>query len=298
MKIINPLIAMLIFFLPACGGGQKEKSSGQPVTTARAVKESIERKVTFTGNIEAQDAVEIFPRATGKVAQKLLKEGDAVKKGQFILLVDRDEIGYRFKPMPVDSPINGTIGSILVDVGTNVNTNSAVAIVVRPENMRVKLDIPERYLGAILPGTEVSMKVDSLNDETFNGTITIASPVVDQKTRTAKVEVIMPNPDGRLKHGMFGRMDLVVEKHYDVLTVPYDAISWEGEKQVVYKLADGNKVKRQEVNVGFRNDTKVEITNGLDENDTVIVGDLLDLEDGESVTVTTTPTNEQPANAQ
>lgn len=273
----------------ACRGKGKAAPPPQEVAVATVALGSIDRKVLFTGNIVAKDAVAVYPRASGRVAEKLLKEGDPVKKGQAILTIDRDEIGYRFKPMAVDSPIDGLVGTIDVDVGAyvsdrSVSSQKSVATVVRPGTMRVRLDVPERYLEAIRPGTEVAIAVDPLGGATYAGTIVAASPVVSEKTRTANIEAEVQNADGRLRHGMFARMELVVERHDGALVVPSNAISWEGERQFVYRIADG-KAHRVPVTTGLRGDIHAEILGGIAEGDLLAVGNLLDIEDGEAVTV-------------
>ncbi len=283
-------VILILLLIASCGGGEKKQAPAQKIEATKVTKGTIERPVLFTGNIVAKDAANVFSRANGRVSKKLLKEGDPVKKGEGILVVDRDEIGYSFKPMLIDSPIDGYVGSIFVDVGSivydrTVFAQQPAAIVVRPGVMRVKLDIPERYLGAILPGTEVTMIVDSLGGEAFKGSIVTSSPVVDEKTRTANVEAEFSNTDGRLRHGMFGRLNLVVEKRQDTLTVPNGAISWEGEKRFVYKV-EADVVRRIEVKLGMRNDVHVEVLDGVAENDLVAVGNLIDLSDGEKITIT------------
>jgi len=181
------------------------------------------------------------------------------------------------------------VGAINVDVGSYVYDRtvfnaSPVAVVVRPGPMRVKLDVPERYLDSIVPGTEVAMVVDTLGGAEYTGKIVTQSPVVDDRTRTANVELEVENADGRLRHGMFGRMKLVVERRDDVLSVPLGSVSWEGEKTIVYRL-EGGEVRRVEVKPGLRNSSKVEIAGGVSEGDRVVVGGLIDLENGEKVEV-------------
>lgn len=287
------IIALLVVIAVSCTGKGKPAEL-TAIDTAKVEKGTIEKTVMFTGNIDAYDAADVFPRATGKVSKKLLKEGDAVKKGQAIMLVDRDEIGYKFKPMPVDSPIDGFVGNISVDIGSNIGPSNPVAKVVRPGNIRVKLDIPERYLEVILPGTDITMTVDTLNGMTFNGKIVTSSPVVDEKTRTARVEVEVPNPENILRHGMFGRMNLVTERKDNALTVPNETISWEGDKQFVYRVVTPGgsgtrgvkaKVERRQVKVGLRNETHVEIAEGVEEGDVLAASNLIDLKDGEAVKV-------------
>ncbi|HPQ81944.1 MAG TPA: efflux RND transporter periplasmic adaptor subunit, partial [bacterium] len=137
---------------------------------------------------------------------------------------------------------------------------------------------------SIVPGTEVAMVVDTLGGAEYTGKIVTQSPVVDDRTRTANVELEVENADGRLRHGMFGRMKLVVERRDDVLSVPLGSVSWEGEKTIVYRL-EGGEVRRVEVKPGLRNSSKVEIAGGVSEGDRVVVGGLIDLENGEKVEV-------------
>lgn len=278
--------------LSACGGGKGAVLPPREVATVAVARGPIELRLLFTGNIVAKDAFEIFPRASGKVAKKLLKEGDPVRRGEPILLVERDEVGFHFRQMPVVSLADGVVGTILADVGTAVDPSRSVASVVRPGVMRVKLDIPERYLEAIRPGTAVSLRVDSLSGASYEGAISSKSPVVNEKTRTANVEAELANEDGRLRHGMFGRMDLVVERHEDALLLPADAISWEGDRHFVYRIAE-DALRRVEVRTGLRSDGQVEILQGAAEGELVARGNLLDLKDGERVVVATSSPSPQ-----
>lgn len=278
------IITMMALAGGACGGRAKAPPVSQEVGAATVERGAITRDVLFTGNIVARDAFDIYPRASGKVSRKVLKEGDPVKRGEPILLVERDEVGYTFRPLSVVSLVDGVVGNISVDVGSLVEPARPVATVVRPGSMRVRLDIPERYLDAVAPGAAVKLVVDTLGGAEYPGTIATRSPVVSEKTRTANVEVEVENSDGRLRHGMFGRLKLAVERRDGVLIAPLAAISWEGEKTIVYRISDG-KVQRVEVKPGLRNTVNVEILEGIAEGDRLATGRLLDLEDGEAVNV-------------
>lgn len=277
MKIFRVTFAVcLILPLFSCGKKVEEKKIAQEITTATVTRGTIERTVPFTGSIVAKNAVDIFPHAAGKVSRKLLKEGDTVKRNQPIFLVERDEVGYTFKPMPVVSPIDGLVSRLDVDVGTNVSPNMPVAAVIQPGDVRVKLDVPERYLDAIHPDTEVIMLVDYLPDEIFKGKIITLSPALNIKSRTANVEIEIPNAEGKLRHGMFGRINIAVQKKDNALIVPSSSISWEGSRQFIYKVKDG-KVFREEAKVGIRNETHVELLEGANEGDILADGNLLNL---------------------
>lgn len=284
------IFVFVIGFLFSMCSGKKSATKIMDVDVGSVTKGAIEQNVLFTGNIEGKDSGDVYPKASGVVSKKLVEEGAAVKAGQPLALVDRDEVGYKFKEMPVDSPIDGVVGRFYVEVGSYVRDRNAggdtpVALVYKPSVMSVKLDVPERYLERIPLGSIVSMGVDSLVGESFSGSITSMSSV-DEKTRTSKVEIDMPNPGGKLKHGMFGKLYLTMERHEDVLIAPLDSISWEGAKRFVFKVENG-AVKRIEVETGLRSDKTVEILEGLGERDVVVVGNLLNMKDGEKVSVRT-----------
>ena len=296
LRLRMTLMVILALAVSACGGDKKAAPLPTEVGSAKVERGGIAQEVLFTGNITAKDFVEVFPRGHGRVSKKLLKEGDPVKKGEAILLIDRDEVGFSFKPLALDSPIDGYVGAINVDEGAfvydrTVFNASPAAVVVQPGPMRVKLDVPERYLDSISVGAPVTMIVDTLGGAKYEGSIAARSPVVSDKTRTARVEVEVQNTDGRLRHGMFGRLKLAVDKRDGVIVAPLSAVSWEGEKTIVYQIVDG-KVRRVEVKPGMRNGEQVEILDGLSEGWEVATGRLIDLEDGEAVTVKEEKTQE------
>ncbi len=93
------VVALAVLFAAGCSGGKKKEATPRVVDAAEVSRGSIAREVMFTGNIVAKDYAEVFSRAHGRVSKKLLKEGDPVKKGEAILTIDRDEVGYSFKPL-------------------------------------------------------------------------------------------------------------------------------------------------------------------------------------------------------
>ena len=274
----------LALFFAACSGGKNGAELKKEVSVAGVEKKDISKEVMLIGSIEAKDFAEIFPRGSGKVVKKLLNEGDPVKKGQTIMTSMRDEVGFTFRPAPIVSTIDGFIGRIFVDVGSSVETATPVATVVRPDEMRLKIDMPEIYIADIEPGEKVSFFTDAVPGEKFEGLVTTVSKAIDLKNRTTRVELMVDNPDHKLVHGMFAKIDMPIETHEAALTVPLDAISWEAEKQFVFKVT-GNKLVKSRVKTGIRNAVRVEIVEGLNEGDLVVVGDLINLKDGEEVNV-------------
>jgi multidrug efflux pump subunit AcrA (membrane-fusion protein) len=278
---------VLILLIPAlaftaCYGGGAKKALKREIESAAAVKGTVSSEVMLMASIEAKDFAEIFPRGPGKVIKRALEDGQPVKKGDTILLTQRDEVGYTFKPAPVVSTIDGYIGRVMVDVGASVDVNTPVASVVNPDRMRLKIDLPEIYLPDIEPGQKIDFTTDTLPGEKFTGEITSVSQAIDLKNRTGRIELVCDNPNHRLVHGMFAKLLLPVETHENAVMIPLSAVSWEADKQFVYKVIDG-RIKRAEVKAGIRNSKNVEIVSGVEEGDVVAAGDLITLNDGEEV---------------
>jgi multidrug efflux pump subunit AcrA (membrane-fusion protein) len=274
----------LFFSAVSCHKGENSAKQIKEISVIFPSREDISKTVMVTGSIEAEGFAEIYPKGPGKVKKRILNEGDPVKKNQAILIIQNDDVGFTYKPAPARSVIDGFIGRILVDIGEAVTPQMAVATVVKPDKMRIRVDLPENYLPDVKLGTKVDFTVSTLPDDKFNAEVTSISQAIDLKTRTARVEFLIPNQDQKLVHGMFARLLLPIETHKNAMVLPNSAISWEADKQFVYKILD-NKIARTEIKIGLRNESKIEIISGIDEGDRVADSNLLELKDGEEVKV-------------
>ncbi|MFA6385088.1 MAG: efflux RND transporter periplasmic adaptor subunit, partial [Candidatus Omnitrophota bacterium] len=158
-----------------------------PVKTETVKLSDISEYVEYVANIKAQQEVFVFPKVTGKIIKKVKEEGDIVAQGDVIAYVDRDEVGLTFEQAPVESPLAGFVGKVLVDIGTNVSPQAPVALVVDMEKVKVFVDVPEKYLPRISLGMAATVGIEAYPDEIFTGSIARVSPVVDVATRTCQV---------------------------------------------------------------------------------------------------------------
>lgn len=288
MKYIKILVTISImasvFFLVSCHKGEVGVKQVKEVSVVFPGKEDISKTVMVTGSVEAEGFAEIYPKGPGKVKKRVLNEGDPVKKNGTILVIQNDDVGFTYKPAPIRSVMDGVVGRIFVGIGEAVTPQTPVATVVKPDKMRIRVELPENYLPSVKLGTKVDFTTSTLPDDKFSAEVTSIGQAIDLKTRTARVEFLIPNQDKKLVHGMFARLFLPVETHKDALAVPNSAISWEADKQFVYKIVE-NKLVRSEVKTGIRNDSKVEIIEGVVEGDEIVESDLLELKNGEEIKV-------------
>ncbi len=194
----------------------------------------------------------------------------------------------------VRAPFRGLIGRIHVEVGDMVGPGVPVAVVVNPRPLVARVQVPERDIGLVAIGQQVAVAVAAYPDEAFAGTVRRISPMLDPATRMGEVEVLLPNTDERLRSGMFATVEIEVDRHQDVLTVPSDAVVQEtrlgagylsGEVTRAYHLflVRGGRAARVPVELGYTAGSRVEIAAGLAAGDSVIVMGQHLLQDGRPV---------------
>ena len=105
------------------------------------------------------------------------------------------------------SPVDGIIAEKRTDVGARLGDGGVAFVVVQLSPLRLRFQVPERYLGRINVGDKVTARVDPYPNETFAGTIRTVGGVIDPKTRTMFAEAEFPNTDGRLRPGLFARVE-------------------------------------------------------------------------------------------
>ncbi|MGH9346179.1 MAG: efflux RND transporter periplasmic adaptor subunit [Vicinamibacterales bacterium] len=180
------------------------------------------------------------------------------------------------------SPVNGFVARRAADAGAYVSQNAPVADVVDISLVRLVANVVERDLRRVEPGEPARVEVDAFPGETFTGRVARVAPVLDPATRTAQIEVEIPNPGHRLKPGMYARVSLTIEQRSDALTVPSNAlVTVEGRRGVF--LAENSTAAFRPVEVGIEEAARVEIRNGLDADDRVITTGAAALQNGDRI---------------
>ncbi|MCX6340475.1 MAG: efflux RND transporter periplasmic adaptor subunit [Candidatus Aureabacteria bacterium] len=270
--------------VPGCGKKAEEKKEVIPIRAMRVEPRTVSRTLDYASNIEAWDKAEVFPKVGGKILEKLKEDGAPIAKGETIAYIDRDEVGFKFEKAPVESPLTGIIGRVYVDKGTNVTTQTAVALVVDIDRVKVHLDVPEKYLPQLLLGQKARVGVEAYPGEVFTGTVTRISPIVETETRTAPIEISIDNPGHRLKPGMFASINLVLEEKKNVPAVMKEAIM--GRKPSTYVfVVNGGVARMRDVTLGIGENDRIEVLKGLTAGDLVAVMGQERLRDGAAVSV-------------
>ena len=182
----------------------------------------------------------------------------------------------------VRAPVAGSVSERLVQPGEYIRENTPVAMIVQMNPLKLKTAIQERHAGVIRPGQLVQFSVEAFPDRMFVGKIAYVSPAVDQATRTFPVEAMVENADRVLKPGFFAKGIAEVKVDSDVLAVPDAAVSTLAGVSTVYVI-ENNKARQQQVTLGVRQGPLVEVTSGLQGNETLATTNLSQLATGVSV---------------
>lgn len=172
----------------------------------------------------------------------------------------------------VPAPIDGVITGRTVNLGQVVGMGQELLVVTNLSDVWIVGDLYEQDFHAVRVGSEATITAAAYPDLTLRGRVAYIDPRVDPQARTAKVRVEIPNPDGRLRLGMYVSMAFTTPGGNKVVVVPRAAVQALGERQVVYlavKDEEGKFIQRQ-IRVGQQMGEAYAVVDGLQPGDVVV----------------------------
>lgn len=170
----------------------------------------------------------------------------------------------------VRAPFAGQVKQRLVTVGQYVRVQTPIMVIVNPDPLRVRLQVPEKMAAWVAVGQPVAVSVEAFPERSFAGSISRINPSVDPLTRNFEVEALLDNRDGALKPGFFAKASITSNRVDKALLVPAEALRY---RYGVYKIfvVSAQTLKERDVKVGERAGGDVEIAEGLSARDSVAV---------------------------
>jgi len=276
----------------------KPAEAGARVIEIDPERRELELRAARAGNAEAQAAMIDQQRAAERV--DLLFKSNVASKAQLdtaqtqlsLARSRADGAAARMgeaerarRDAEVKAPFAGLIAQRFVSVGEFVQPGSKLFELVALDPVEVEFRIAEVDSSRAQPGQVVDVRVAPFPDEVFKATVTLVSPTIDPATRTLRVKGTLPNPEGKLRPGLFARADLGVSHREAVLMIPGEAILERSDGKVVFRLVNGDHVERRVVKTGVYKGGKVEIVEGLAAGDRVVTRGHTALVDGAVVAV-------------
>jgi membrane fusion protein (multidrug efflux system) len=213
-----------------------------------------------------------------------------VKQTEVALAQAETNLAYSY----IRAPFAGYIAERNLDTGAYVTSATASTSINSRgmlslhdiDTVRILIEVVEKDIPLVKIGQKAELRAEAYPDRVFEGTVTRIVQALNRATRTMTVEIDLPNKDRRLKGGMFARVEMMVGTHPQAVQIPIDAVSRLENEQYVFVVRDG-KAQRVNVEIGARDDNRVEITRGLTGGEQIIVSGKDLVHDG-------TPVETQP----
>lgn len=247
---------------------------------------------------ELADAERRYNEVQALVRQQSFPESEArslatrVERSRAILerrRAERARAAAMVERYTLKAPFDGVIASRNADPGERVNPDSDVLRLVAVDRLQLDLRVPQGYFGRVGRDTPVTVKIDALQNETFQASISRIVPVSDTDARTFLVRADLDNSEGRMIPGMSARAVLRIGTGRQGLVVPRDALIRYPDGRTVVWVARGEggrrTVEERLVEIGLSFDGNVEIVNGLSEGESVVVRGNEILEQGQEVRI-------------
>lgn len=253
---------------------QREADLGVAESNARRSRSLFERKILAQQALENAEAAAQSARAQLDLA-----------RAQFSQAGSRlDELRITLANTRVISPVDGFVGRRYLDPGVQVSPSSPIVSVVDISLVRLVVNLVEKDLRRVKPGVPAVVQVDAYPGETFKGRVARLAPVLDPATRTAQMEVEVPNADSRLKPGMYARVSLQTAHRENTLVVPRNAVVDQQGRRGVF-LVDQQTARFTEIRTGIEEPQRVEVVSGLTEGQQVVTTGAAGLRHGDPVRV-------------
>ncbi|GAB6086165.1 efflux RND transporter periplasmic adaptor subunit [Alkaliphilus crotonatoxidans] len=198
--------------------------------------------------------------------------------------IAHDQAKNSFNNTIVKAPIDGVVSAINVKVGQIATNSQAAAVIVDTSNVYIQLNVVENMVNQLQVGQSVEVNVPAASQDSFNSVIEFISPTVDQRTQLYPVKINISNESGLLRPGMNGEVLLDTASIPKAIVVKSNAVLERDEANIVYVVEDERAVER-EVVLGLDTGDYVEIIEGINEGDAVIVSGQHYVEDGQRVKV-------------
>jgi multidrug resistance efflux pump len=228
--------------------------------------------------------------ASSQQQLKLLREGarqevrDAtqakLKEMEAILEQERT----RLQNTLIVAPFRGEISRKYVDAGALVSSSTPLVNLVHIETLKVIANVLEKDIPLLRTGMKAKIRVESYPERIFEGRVEKINSALDLSTRTLQAEIYIPNSDRYLKPGMFSSVEVILLEKPRTLLIPREAILEAGRERSVF-VVEGKQAVRKSITIGYEQNHMVEVLNGLNEGDQVVIKGQQSIKEGSTIRI-------------
>lgn len=241
--------------------GQKVRA-GQPIAAVFSQELYSSQNEYLSALLGARNGPASAVLAAARTRLKVLGMSDA-EIGQI------EKTGEARRLVTVTAPRDGIVLNRGVSAGTAVDPSTEILTIADLSRVWVIAELAEADVAQVRTGTSATLSFPMSSREPFSAKVEFIYPTLTERTRTVRVRLPVPNPDGALRPGMYGSAEFPPVAR-DALTVARDAVIDTGESQHVFVHTSENVLEPRQVKVGARLADRVEILQGLTPGDHVV----------------------------
>ncbi|MEW6673835.1 MAG: efflux RND transporter periplasmic adaptor subunit [Thermodesulfobacteriota bacterium] len=198
--------------------------------------------------------------------------------------VEIEQIEYEISRKKVVAPFSGVVAKEHTQVGEWINPGGAIVALLDLEEVRITVDVPERYVVNLQPDSRVSVVIKSISPDPMAGRIYAILPRGDAAARTIPVRVSMRNPGAKIRSGMEALVTFTLATKKQALLVPKDAVVMAGSDRLVFKVMGGQAAPVMITILGYDN-SEVAVTGDLNPDEWVVTRGNERLRPGQAVEI-------------
>ncbi|MGM0933746.1 MAG: efflux RND transporter periplasmic adaptor subunit [Bacteroidota bacterium] len=323
---------------------QLDKNRRLDLVTTQVIQDTLFKHFAeVQGDVATDENIIIYPEFSGVLIDIRIKEGQNVRKGQTLAIIDDgglsselaqletrvalaktsferqerlweqnigsemqyleaktnyeaiqrslEQLKSRLAKTVITAPFSGVIDEVITDEGQVVNPGqSPLFRLISLENMYVDAAVPENYLNMIEKGTQVKIKIGSINRE-YEGEVRQVGSYINPNNRTFGVQVALPNEDGLVKPNQIATIRLNDYTAENAVVIPENSVQQNAlGENIVYILEkdsdDETGIARKKiVETGYVYQDKIEITEGIQPGEILIVEGAKNLREGQEVKI-------------
>jgi RND family efflux transporter MFP subunit len=183
--------------------------------------------------------------------------------------------------LSICSAIAGIVSERSIDVGEYVQPQTQVVNLLAIDPLRLRISVPERNVSTITQGMEIQLQVSAYPKEWFTGSVRYLGAALREQTRDLLIEATVPNPEQKLRPGMFAVVHVVMPKA-PATVVPEASVHIDGQLARIF-VADKGQLQERIVELGNRDASWVEIRRGVSVGETVVSPFSVEAKDGAQV---------------
>ena len=256
-------------------------SKGDPLFSIEATTFEADVNEAKANLVQSEAA---FRRAGELVESQLVSatEYDTARADYNVAVARLRSAESRLSKTVIRAPFDGYVGLRQINVGDYATIGQELINVVRLDPLRVDFSVPEILLARVQPGQDINVTVGAFPDQTFRGVVTAIDPQIDVTGHSMAIRARLPNPDLKLRPGLFAQVSVSLATKPDALMIPEQAIWPIGNDKTLYIVEDGVANQRI-VTIGDRKDGMVEITSNLSAGEEVVVAGQMKIFPGAKV---------------